>query len=81
MKSEEEKQLVQEVINHILYCDVKYQEELKKDRRNKEIIKALTARKVKKPKVKPLRDEKGRFKKAEEPAAPPLAPAPPAPTT
>ena len=31
MKSEEEKQLVQEVINHILYCDVKYQEELKKD--------------------------------------------------
>ena len=29
MKSEEEKQLVQEVINHILYCDVKYQEELK----------------------------------------------------
>ena len=41
-----------------------------RDQRNKEIIKALTGRKVKKPKALPQRDEKGRFKKTEEPTAP-----------
>jgi hypothetical protein len=59
---EEDKRLNHEMANSHLES-----EELKKEQRNKEIIKALTGRKVKKPKIKRERDEKGRFKKADEP--------------
>jgi hypothetical protein len=73
---DEDKKLNHEMVNSHLES-----EELKKEERNKEIIKALTGRKGKKPKVKPLRDEKGRFKKVEDTPAPRTGGQPTTPTT
>ena len=78
---DEDRRLNQEMAN--AYVE---EQEHQKNRRNQEIIKALTGRKkkpkpkIKKEKTEQPRDEKGRFVKREEPAAvTPTPPAPPAP--